>query len=635
MTHARRRLGTIGLVALALMSTPMGSALAFWSAAVNGTGTGTTDRVNPGPQPSTAAGAAESVSLQWTAGSTAAGHTLTGYRVNRYTSSTGGTAVAASGGCAGIVTAVQCTEQGVTPGTWYYAITPVLNTWTGAAGPRSAPTMVAAASLTLGAASSYPGGTVSGNSVAGFGATEAVSIRLDSVTGTVLATSPATVTTDASGGASAFSVSLPTSATTGPHTLYAVGSVSGVNASAAMTVSAAPAVSFTGSTVAAGQQVTGGAVSGFVAGEGISLHLDSATGTTLVTSPATVTTDSTGAASSISATVPSTTSTGSHTVYAVGVQSGRTASTTITVTSAADTTPPNSPTISSPASGGTYGANWSGTITGSASDNSGGSGVASTQISIQNGAGKYWNGTSFATTTLVWLATTGASSNTSWSYAFARPADGGYTVTARSTDNAGNVSAVTAPATTFTIDTVAPNVTAVTLANGTNGSVQGTADNGDTVTVTFSKVMDATAFCSSWTNNGLVQTLNGASAELLQNGANDTIGNVSVTVETGCGGQLAFGTVGTGGNYLKSGSSAVFTNSIVKWDPATKTLTLTLGAVTAATSGGVNTGVAPTKAATYTEPTTGLKDMAGNLFTGDTSTTHTYTFTSPGVSGGF
>ena len=635
MTHVRRRLGTIGLVALAFMATPGGAALAFWSAATTGAGSATTDRVNAGSQPTTSVGAAETVSVRWTAVSTAAGHPVVGYRVNRYTTSTGGTAVAATGGCAGVVAAAQCTDPGVTPGTWYYDITPVLNSWTGAAGPRSAATVVAAPSLTLGASSSYPGGTVSSNSVTGFGAAEAVTIRLDSVTGAVVATSPSTVTTDASGSASAFTVTLPTTTTTGSHTLYAVGAASAINASAALTVSPAPALSFTGGTAPAGQAVTGGAVSGFTANEGISLHLDSATGTTLVTSPATVTTDSTGAAGGISATVPSTTSTGSHIVYAVGSQSGRTASTTITVTSAADTTPPNAPVITSPASAGTYGANWSGTITGSASDNTGGSGVGSTQISIQNSAGKYWNGTSFGSTTQVWLTTTGGSGNTSWSYAFARPVDGSYAVQARSTDNSGNVGGVSSVS--FTIDTSAPTVTAVTLANGTAGSVKGTADAGDTVTVTFSKVMDATTFCSSWTNNGLVQTLSGASAELQQNGASDTIGNVSVTVATGCGGQLAFGTVNTGGNYLQGGTSAVFANSTVKWDPTSKTLTLTLGAVTAGTSSGLNTGISPTKAATYTEPTTGLKDVLGNLMAGDTATTHNYTFTSASVNtnGGF
>ena len=635
MTHARRRLTTASLIALTLMAAPMGSAMAFWSASAGGAGTGTTDRVNPGSQPSTTPGAAESVSLQWAAGSTAAGHALTGYRVNRYASATSGTAVAATGGCTGIVATTQCTEQSVPPGTWYYEIIPVLNSWTGAAGPRSVGTVVTAPSLTLGSASTYPGGTISANGVAGFGATENVSIRLDSATGTLLATAPSMVVTNASGAASGFSVTLPTSATTGTHMLYAFGGTSGITASATITVSPAPALAFTAATAPAGQAVTGGTVSGFTANEGITLHLDSATGTTLVMNPATVTTDSTGAATGISATVPSTTSTGSHTVYAIGAQSGRTASTTINVTSAADTTAPNNPVITSPTAQGTYGANWSGAITGSASDNSGGSGVASTQISIQNSAGKYWNGTTFGTTTPVWLTTTGANSNTSWSYAFARPSDGSYTVQAESTDNSGNVSGVSSGS--FTIDTSAPTVTAVTLANGTNGSVKGTADAGDTVTVTFSKVMDATAFCSTWSNNGTAQTLTGASAELQQNGASDTIGNVSVTVATGCGGQLAFGTVNTGGNYLQGGTSAVFANSTVKWDPTNKTLMLTLGAVTAGTSSGLNTGISPTKAATYTEPTTGLKDVLGNLIAGDTATTHNYTFTSPSVNtiGGF
>jgi hypothetical protein len=62
-------------------------------------------------------------------------------------------------------------------------------------------------------------------------------------------------------------------------------------------------------------------------------------------------------------------------------------------------------------------------------------------VSLQQGSsGKYWNGSSFSSSTEVLLD---ASGTTSWSYAFASgnfPADGSYTIRARSTDNAGNFS---------------------------------------------------------------------------------------------------------------------------------------------------------------------------------------------------
>jgi hypothetical protein len=72
-------------------------------------------------------------------------------------------------------------------------------------------------------------GTIMGGAVANFGATENLTIHLDTATGTVLATTPSPVTTGASGQAN-FTVTVPTSATNGSHTLVAVGNTSGTTA---------------------------------------------------------------------------------------------------------------------------------------------------------------------------------------------------------------------------------------------------------------------------------------------------------------------------------------------------------------------------------------------------------------------
>lgn len=119
-----------------------------------------------------------------------------------------------------------------------------------------------------------------------------------------------------------------------------------------------------------------------------------------------------------------------------------------------DTTAPNTPTIAFPAGGRSYNAaGWTGTLTGAASDNPGGSGVGTTQLTIMAPSGQYWNGTAFAPGA-TWLTATGTST---WSYSFARPADGTYTVAARTADAAGNTGGTATNS--ATVDTVVPAVT--------------------------------------------------------------------------------------------------------------------------------------------------------------------------------
>jgi hypothetical protein len=130
-----------------------------------------------------------------------------------------------------------------------------------------------------------------------------------------------------------------------------------------------------------------------------------------------------------------------------------------------------------------YGTNWAGSITGTASSNSGaGTTIASVSVAIENTTtDKWWNGTSFAATTQSFVP---ASGTASWTLAL--PASNlvsgdTYSVIAEATDGLGNVATSTAVA--FTYCTAPPTVTITYPVNktayGTNwtGSITGTASS--------------------------------------------------------------------------------------------------------------------------------------------------------------
>jgi len=95
------------------------------------------------------------------------------------------------------------------------------------------------------------------------------------------------------------------------------------------------------------------------------------------------------------------------------------------------------------------------------------SGVQSVQVAIRDASGKFWNGSTFvdnAGTPLWHPATLGTAD--SWSFPFTPPADGSYTLLAKSTDRVGNQSAVTTTAFGQQADNVAPTVTITFPAGG-------------------------------------------------------------------------------------------------------------------------------------------------------------------------
>jgi hypothetical protein len=154
------------------------------------------------------------------------------------------------------------------------------------------------------------------------------------------------------------------------------------------------------------------------------------------------------------------------------------------VTVVADVVAPTA-TITFPADGGAYRASSYGAgcaptgICGTAAD---ATGVESVTVSIRQGAGDYWDGSAFASTTEVFnpavLATPDGTS-TDWAYALSLPPDGVYTVHVQAADTLGNAQTGTtyAAGSTFTIDTVLPADGALTVNGEVASGIGSTSSN--------------------------------------------------------------------------------------------------------------------------------------------------------------
>jgi hypothetical protein len=129
------------VIALGILLVSFGgpAASAFWGSVSSGTGAVKADSVAQGAKPTTSV-SGTTVTVNWMASTTAAGKSVTGYSIGRYSSATGGTRVAATGTCQGTISALSCAEASVPAGTWYYTVTPVLSLWQGVESLRSAGT---------------------------------------------------------------------------------------------------------------------------------------------------------------------------------------------------------------------------------------------------------------------------------------------------------------------------------------------------------------------------------------------------------------------------------------------------------------------------------------------------------------
>jgi len=138
------------------------SAAAHWRGTGSGSGSAATATMPAGAQPSTSVSVRD-VTVSW-AQSTFRSSLLGtfsggGYSVRRYPAA-GGTAVVPAAGCASTISgsgaSLQCVEAAVPYGAWRYSITPVLGTFTGAESPLSSTVTVAPGAPTATAAAQNP-----------------------------------------------------------------------------------------------------------------------------------------------------------------------------------------------------------------------------------------------------------------------------------------------------------------------------------------------------------------------------------------------------------------------------------------------------------------------------------------------
>jgi hypothetical protein len=209
----------VGVLAVAVITAP-GIASASWSATASGAGSSASFSMPAGATPvGTASG--RDVAVSWPASTFPNGDPVGGYVVARYDVLTG-TPQAVGGACGGVVTSTSCTETGLPPGQWSYAVTPVQHGWTGVEGPPSATVAVDAPLLSLSPTTigALPA-TLTG-SAGSFLTGEAVTFYLDDP-GTPLAGGIAPDPIPA-GGATSVSVTIPAGTPRGSHTVYALGS---------------------------------------------------------------------------------------------------------------------------------------------------------------------------------------------------------------------------------------------------------------------------------------------------------------------------------------------------------------------------------------------------------------------------
>jgi hypothetical protein len=209
-----------------------GVAIAAWMSTQPGAAWARASVVGGGTKPVVSA-TGQTVSVTWAVAQLVGGTPVDDYTVSRF--DVGGVRHPVSGGCASVVSATACVDVGVPPGVWTYAVTPVRGTWTGPEGPQSDPVAVSASGGVLNLAPSTLSALPAtlGGGVTGFTPGETVAFRLDDpATGTSLSASvvPSTIPAD---GAAAVSVTIPSGAAEGPHTVYALGSF-GSQASAAV-----------------------------------------------------------------------------------------------------------------------------------------------------------------------------------------------------------------------------------------------------------------------------------------------------------------------------------------------------------------------------------------------------------------
>jgi hypothetical protein len=220
------------IVASLLIAAP-GIAQAAWNALGSGSGSSKAVSAPQGSAPSGSVNGRD-VTVSWPTARFPDNTPVAGYTVQRFDASTG-TSQTILASCTGTIAALTCTEFGIAPGSWKFAVTPVQGLWFGAQSAKSSAVTVGSPSLTLSTTTMNALPTTTGGSVANFLDGESATFRLDNPTsGTVLAgsTTPSPLPI---GGSATVSVTIPAGTSLGAHTVYAVGSL-GSTASAGITV---------------------------------------------------------------------------------------------------------------------------------------------------------------------------------------------------------------------------------------------------------------------------------------------------------------------------------------------------------------------------------------------------------------
>jgi hypothetical protein len=191
---------------------------------------------------------------------------------------------------------------------------------------------------------------------------------------------------------------------------------------------------------------------------------------------------------------------------------------------------------------------------------------------------------------------------------------------------AAGLTVTTARLTAFPSIALPPKPTDLTISNaGTLLSSAGKPEQGDTVTVTFSRRLAVNSVCSAWSDDSTNKSITAANAVTVQIQNNAASGNdqLAVSVAAASCPTFRFGTVNLGnpnfvtGNVSFSGSGG--SASTVQWQVASRRLVVTLGAVSA---GGLSVCVLcpGSVTATYT-PASGITDTSGTGIIGTASRT--------------
>ncbi len=179
----------------------------------------------------------DDVSLTWPATTMAGGGAVESYSVRRISNL--GVAEVVTGGCAGSIVGLACTEANVPAGLWRYTVTAHRAGWRSLEGPTSAVVTVLAPTLVLSSPTTTTVPRTFTGTIANLAPGSALTFRLDSPTGPVLAGTPAAVPVSGGG---AVSVTVPTGVSDTTHLVYAVDGT-GSSASASFSYVDSPTLS--------------------------------------------------------------------------------------------------------------------------------------------------------------------------------------------------------------------------------------------------------------------------------------------------------------------------------------------------------------------------------------------------------